>query len=104
MSIAPDIQSIADRIARTFRPDKIILFGSHARGQAAKDSDVDLLVLMDYQGHAIRQSAAIRASLGDAPFSLDVIVRTPEEFSKRCAMNDWLMREIQSEGIVLHAA
>ena len=40
------------RIVKRFHPDKIILFGSHARGDAGPDSDVDLLVVMDFEGRS----------------------------------------------------
>ena len=52
------IQAYADEVARRFRPEKIIFFGSHARGRPTVDSDVDLLVIMPhtkrapYQRHA----------------------------------------------------
>lgn len=40
------IEEMVDRIAERFNPEKIILFGSHARGTAGPDSDADLLVVM----------------------------------------------------------
>jgi hypothetical protein len=43
MASQSDIQSLADNIVREFQPEKIILFGSHARGDARPDSDVDLI-------------------------------------------------------------
>ena len=45
-----DIENLAAQIAREFRPEKIILFGSHARGAPSPDSDVDLLVIMPFDG------------------------------------------------------
>ena len=39
------IKEMAHRIAERFSPERIILFGSHARGDARADSDIDLLVL-----------------------------------------------------------
>src|SRR5215510_2505745 len=51
------VQSLIDRmvkrIVKNFRPEKIILFGSHARGEAGPDSDVDLLVVMPVQGSVV---------------------------------------------------
>ena len=43
------IQKYADAIAREFRPEKIILFGSHAYGEPTEDSDVDLMVVMPFR-------------------------------------------------------
>jgi len=44
------IQKMVERIVAQFRPEKVILFGSQARGDAGPDSDVDLLVVMPVQG------------------------------------------------------
>lgn len=96
------IQDLAASIAREFHPQRIILFGSHARGEATPDSDVDLLVLMPRNGqtrHAQITAILTRCHLG---FPVDVLVRTREEFEERLAMNDWFMRDIQREGKVLY--
>jgi predicted nucleotidyltransferase len=85
-------------------PEKIILFGSHARGQSGPDSDVDLLVLMPYVGHPARKAAEIVNRTHPGTFSLDVIVRTLGEFLERQKMRDWFMRDIAREGKVLYAA
>ena len=45
-----DIQKLSEKIQRDFKPDKIILFGSYAWGTPQDDSDVDLLVILPYQG------------------------------------------------------
>jgi hypothetical protein len=50
-------------------------------------------------------SQAIRVRLAcDATFPLDLIVRTPENLSKRLAWDDWFLRDIVEQGIVLHQA
>ncbi len=59
MASESEIQTLADKIAREFHPEKIILFGSHARGDAQPDSDVDLLVIMDSDQHPSRTAAEI---------------------------------------------
>lgn len=41
---------MVERIVTNFHPDKILLFGSHARDDAGPDSDVDLLVVVDFGG------------------------------------------------------
>ncbi len=47
MSTQDTIQHMVDRIVQRFHPVRVILFGSHARGTARPDSDVDLLVVCD---------------------------------------------------------
>lgn len=98
-----DIQQLVNDIAREFHPEKIILFGSHARGDAGPDSDVDLMVIMPRDGETRQAQAAaihLKCHLG---FPIDVLVRTQEEFDARLEMRDWFMRDIAREGKVLHA-
>ena len=49
-SVQERIEETAQRIVSQFQPEKITLFGSHARGEAGLDSDVDLLVVMPVEG------------------------------------------------------
>jgi len=99
-----EIQTLADRIVRKFHPEKIILFGSHARGDAKPDSDVDLMVIMPRDGKERHQRAAEIHLKCHPGFPIDVLVRTQEEFNERLGMRDWFMREIAREGKVLHAS
>jgi predicted nucleotidyltransferase len=77
-----DTQRMADIIAERFRPERIILFGSHARGDAAADSDVDLLVVMDTDAPITKRALPIRKALWDFPMPKDILVRTPREFEE----------------------
>jgi predicted nucleotidyltransferase len=56
-----DIQALADRIAKHFNPERIILFGSYAVGTAGPDSDVDLLVVLPFEGKNFRKSTLCSA-------------------------------------------
>ena len=82
----PTIQLLARRIARQFRPNKIILFGSYAYGRPTPESDIDLLVIMQARNE-IDQSLWIEEWL-DPPFSLDVMVRTPRNLRWRLEEGD----------------
>src|SRR5947208_12724205 len=75
------IRRYARQVAERFRPDKIILFGSHAHGTPHPDSDVDLLVVMPARNQ-LDQVVKIRRAL-PAPFPLDLIVRTPRNLKWR---------------------
>jgi len=99
-----DVQRLVDRIARLFRPEKIVLFGSYARDEAGPDSDIDLLVVMAHEGHPAQKAAEITARVHPGTFSLDLIVRDPETLQKRAQMNDWFVREVLREGRVMYAA
>ena len=73
------IQEMVRRIVERFHPEKIILFGSYARGTAGPDSDVDLLVVMPVSGSKRRLTIEIDIAIAGLGLSKDVIVVTPEE-------------------------
>ena len=98
-----DIQALAGRIAEHFRPDRIILFGSHASGTPTGDSDVDLLVVMPYTGKSWRQATEIRGRIRPG-FPLDLIVRTPAQVRERLQMGDVFIQEITENGRILYEA
>ena len=95
------IRRLARQIAKQFKPQKIILFGSYARGNPRPESDVDLLVVMDTKLKESRQSLEIRRSLG-VMFGLDLIVRTPKRLSQRLKMGDSFLEDVLKEGKVLY--
>ncbi len=95
------IDEVVRQIAEKFHPQKIILFGSYARGNPRPESDVDLLVVMDTPLKESRQSLEIRRHLG-VMFGLDLMVYTPAQLKKRVDMQDWFLRDILKEGKVLY--
>ena len=97
------IRELTSQIARAFNPDKIILFGSHAYGQASSDSDVDILVVLRFEGKPVRKAIEIRNRV-NAELPLDLIVRTPEQLADRLSQNDWFIREIVERGRTLYEA
>lgn len=97
------IQTVCNRIAEEFKPEKIILFGSHAYGKPTLESDLDLLVVMPFEGSPLSQSVKISRQLG-LMLPIDLIVRTPEQLEERLAMEDDFMREIVEQGKVMYEA
>ena len=81
----------------------MLLFGSYADGSATEDSDVDLLVILPFEGKSVYQSVAMRMKLRPA-FPVDLIVRTPEQLEKRLNMGDCFLKEITEKGKVLYEA
>ena len=98
-----EIKALGREIGREFHAHKVVLFGSHARGLAVEDSDVDLLVILPFSGESVRQSVAMRMKLRPA-FPVDLIVRTPDKVRERIGMGDDFMREILEKGKVLYEA
>jgi predicted nucleotidyltransferase len=94
------IRRFARQVAEQFEPEKIILFGSHAYGTPHADSDVDILVVMParnqhYQAYKIRLAV-------DAPFPMDLVVRTPANLAWRLAEGESFSTEIVTKGKVLY--
>jgi predicted nucleotidyltransferase len=98
-----EIQRVCGQIARLFKPQRIVLFGSYACGRPTADSDVDLLVVMPFEGKSFRKASEIRTRI-DANFPLDLIVRSPEEMNRRLARGDFFLREVTEKGKLLYAA
>jgi len=102
-----ELQKMIDRMAhlivRKFNPDRIILFGSHARDEAGPDSDVDLLVVMPVPGSKREKAVEIAVALHGFPIPKDVIVTTPEEFAWRKELPGTIERPAVLEGKVLYA-
>ena len=73
------VEDIVRRIVAVAQPEKVILFGSQARGDARPNSDVDLLVIKQSDEPRYRRSAPLYAALADLPVEVEVIVYTPEE-------------------------
>lgn len=91
------------RIATQFHPDKVILFGSHARGTAGPDSDVDILVVMPVSGSKREKAIEIAVALHDVPVAKDVIVVTPDDFEWRSQIVGTIERPAAREGKLLYA-
>ena len=96
-----EIRAVARRIAQEFRPHKIILFGSYARGEATPDSDVDLLVVLHFRVTSFRKSLEILNAL-DIRFPVDLLARTPTDVRVRYKELDPLIRDAIDEGKVLY--
>src|SRR4029077_16073373 len=91
------------RIVERFDPEKIILFGSHARGEGTPDSDVDLLVVMPVEGRKIDKVVEIRQALGDIRLPKDIVVTLPEDFDWRREIAGTIERPADREGQILYA-
>lgn len=96
------IQEMVRRIVERFHPEKIILFGSYARGTAGPDSDVDLLVVKSVVGPKQQERLNIRLALRGIGLAKDVIVVTPEEVERDKDLVGTIIRPALREGKVLY--
>ena len=93
---------VVRRIAERFSPDKIILFGSRARGDACPDSDIDLLVLFPEVANPNQRAAELYASLIDFPRPLDIVVSTSSRFERYRNVVNTVYWPASREGKVLY--
>jgi predicted nucleotidyltransferase len=94
---------IKRRIVRDFQPQRIILFGSQARGEAREDSDVDLLVVLSAAEHRREAASAIYLTLTGIPLATDVVVTTPAHLAENIDLIGTVLRPAISEGITIYA-
>lgn len=102
LAIQGMIREMVRRIVERFDPEQIILFGSHARGTAGPDSDVDLLVVMPVTGSKREKQIAIRGVLHDIRIPKDVVVVTPDEVERQRNIVGTIVRPALREGKVLY--
>ena len=95
------ISIMTERIVRDFDPLQIILFGSQARGDADRDSDIDLLVVFGELTDKRKTAIDIDRALSDLPVAKDIIVSTPEELERGRTRIGSVLRYAQQEGKVL---
>lgn len=104
MGVEQQLQPIVSKIVGSFRPKKIILFGSYAWGQPSKNSDVDLLIIKGGSKKNTREMAIeLEQILSQRALPLDLLVYKPEQVEKRLSVNDSFMSKIINKGIVLYA-
>jgi predicted nucleotidyltransferase len=96
------VEVMVERIVRQFRPVRIILFGSRARGEAEQWSDVDLLVVLPEVTDKRQATVEILRALSDLPVCKDVVVTTPEEVARRGHLVGDVLRSALREGKVLY--
>jgi len=98
----PLLQTIVQRLLAAGRPQKIILFGSQARGLAGRDSDYDLLVIENSSQPRYRRAVSYRRALKDLGTSKDIVVWTPREVAEWQNVSNAFITTALREGAVLY--
>ena len=96
-----DLEAFTEQLVKHFAPEKVILFGSLARGEGRWDSDADILVVMPFEGRHLAKIREIRRTCKTA-FPLDLLVRRPEEIEIRYHGGDPIVREAVDHGRLLY--
>ena len=98
------ISIMTNRIVQDFDPLQIILFGSQARGDADRQSGIDLLVVFADLRDKRKTALDIMRTLSDLPAAKDILVSTPEELEQHRTRIGSLLRYAQRERKVLYAS
>ena len=93
---------VRERLVDGFAPDRIILFGSQARGTADDRSDVDILVICSFQGKRRHLMLEMDRALRGLRLARDIMVLTPEEFERDRHIPGTIARPAWKEGKVLY--
>ena len=97
------IREFSKQVAEEYHPERIVLFGSYAEGRPTPDSDVDLLIIMPFEGRSVNKSVEMRLKFRPH-FPLDLIVRTPQAVQERLSIGDTFMQHVLQTGKVLYEA
>ncbi len=93
---------IVDRIRKTISPERIILFGSRARGQPRNNSDYDLLVIQESDKPRYERSIPLYPALADLPAEVDILVYTPQEVREWSAVPEAFVTTAIREGKLIY--
>ena len=97
------LQTITTRIAEAIRPQRIILFGSWARGERDPHSDIDLLIIQESDLPRTQRYAQVRRLFWGMGLPMDILVYTPEEFARYQSVLGSFTNTVAREGRVLYA-
>jgi predicted nucleotidyltransferase len=106
VSVAAFAEGVLDemtrRIVDRFQPERILLFGSRARGDFRPDSDYDLLVVLKNCGNRRRMAIDVRSELADLPAGKDILVAEAAEVEAGASRCPLIIRSALREGEVLY--
>ncbi len=95
-------QEIVDKIVPLAKPYKIIIFGSRARGDADRNSDVDIMVIADEEESWPMQAGRLYTALSGLPIEVDIVVYSPEDVSEWSGVPQALVTTAYREGRVVY--
>jgi predicted nucleotidyltransferase len=102
INLQEEIERIAIQIVEKYKPDKIILFGSAARGEWSSDRNADFLMIKKETPYYGRDRIREPSRLIDRQFPVDLLIYRSDEFDNRIQMGDPFLKTIFKEGKVLH--
>jgi predicted nucleotidyltransferase len=102
MTLPPLAERTLQRLIRTFSPDKVLLFGSYAKGTQHAFSDVDFLVIGNFRGSALSLKQRARQISSDCFPPVDVVFATPEEVADANLQRSPFLMSVVGKGVVVY--
>jgi len=102
INFVEQIKSITSQIIEKYKPDKIILFGSAARGESTAESDADFIIIKQDTPYFGAERIRELSRLITREIAVDFLIYRPDEFEKRLSMGDPFLKSIIKEGKVLY--
>lgn len=100
--LSSDLDRLVERIREGYEPEKIILFGSLARGDTHEHSDIDLIIVKDTDASYGERVKALSPWIRDVPVGADIVIYTPEEYENGKKARWGLVRDVEHDGKVLY--
>jgi predicted nucleotidyltransferase len=97
------LKAIADRLRERYGAERVLVYGSVARGEPTEHSDIDLLVIASTKERFYERMGSVLAVVRDISRGLPLapIVLTPEELSTRLVRGDQFIQEIVQRGVAV---
>lgn len=104
LKINQEARKIAKIVAEKYKPEKIILYGSVARGNIRKDSDIDLCIIKKTNLPLRKRIWKVYSLIRDIDYNypLEPVIFTPNEFANKKKYNDFFVRNILKDGKILY--
>jgi predicted nucleotidyltransferase len=104
MLTVKEIEFIKEKLVERFKPGKVILFGSQARMDSDKDSDVDLLVIIDSLTNRRKLMIEMDKALKGLNYARDIVILSSEEFERDKLIPGTIARYAHKEGKVIYGS
>jgi uncharacterized protein len=98
------LDEVTRRIVASVKPQRVLLFGSAARGRITRNSDFDVLVIMREPVHRRQTAQKIYRNLHGTGIAVDIVVATEEDLEKYGRRAGTILKSALQEGRVLYEA
>jgi len=102
MTSVKAVENITNEIARKYKPEKIIIYGSFANGKAKKNSDLDLLIIKKTKKERTKRHLELDGLILNREIPLDILVYTPGELKKKLLAGNTFFKEIVNNGKIVY--